>query len=226
MTTATPARTATQRRITWWCGCLFMIGSFLFALGSFPLYFDTVSGTVVAVTFFTGSIFFTTAGYLQLVLSCNDWAAASGPARWIAWRPHDGDWVASAVQSFGTVMFNISTFAAISTALSTQQKDRLVWAPDVYGSIAFLVSSLLAFYLVAHTVWSWLTDSVPWRIAALNLAGSLAFGISAVGAYVIPATGSYLDPRWANGGTFVGAVCFLIGAALLVPRERRPAVHP
>ena len=41
------------------------IGSLCFALGSVPLYFDTLDPAVVAGTFFVGSIFFTSAGYLQ-----------------------------------------------------------------------------------------------------------------------------------------------------------------
>ncbi len=41
-------------------------------------------------------------------------------------------------------------------------------------------------------------------MAALNLAGSIAFGIAAVGAYVLPTTGALLDARWNNAGTFLG----------------------
>ncbi len=66
------------------------------------------------------------AGYLQLVLACNDWDDVQGQGetsriRWIAWRPRSGDWVAALVQSFGTVVFNISTAYAILTAMTTQQ---------------------------------------------------------------------------------------------------------
>ena len=58
-------------------------------------------------------------------------------------------------------------------------------------------------------------------IAALNLVGSIFFGLSAIGAYVIPSTGELLDASLANSGTFLGAICFLVGAALLIPEAAR-----
>jgi YrhK-like protein len=210
-----------MHRITWWTAALFAIGASCFAVGSSPPYFLNVPGTVVAVTFFIGSILFTCAGFLQYVLAVNTGRDSGTPApvRWFGWRQLDGEWWAAVIQSFGTVMFNISTFAAISTTLSTTQVDRLVWAPDALGSIAFLVSSYVAFGLVCRAPWRWLPRRQSWRIAALNLVGSVAFGVSAVGAFVIPATGDLIDERWTNAGTFAGAACFLLGAALLFPRR-------
>ena len=49
----------------WWIGVLFAIGSFLFGLGTVPAYADAVGGRPDAVTFFIGSLFFTSAGFLQ-----------------------------------------------------------------------------------------------------------------------------------------------------------------
>ncbi len=57
-----------------------------------------------------------------------------------------------------------------------------------------------------------------WSIAAVNLAGCVAFGISAVAAYVVPSTGSTLDLSGANAFTALGALGFLIGAVLSAPR--------
>ena len=62
-----------------------------------------------------------------------------------------------------------------------RQTDLRVWTPDVFGSICFLVSS----------AWptSWSGGRQPaWRIAALNLLGSVFFGVSAVAALVEPST--------------------------------------
>jgi hypothetical protein len=56
-----------------------------------------------------------------------------------------------------------------------------------------------------------------WWIAAVNLLGCIAFGVSAVAAYVIPSTGSALDLARANATTAFGALCFLVGALLLLP---------
>ena len=44
--------------------------------------------------------------------------------------------------------------------------------------------------------------------------GSVAFGASAVGAYVVPQTDSLVSAFWANLGTLLGAVCFLVAALL------------
>ena len=51
----------------------------------------------------------------------------------------------------------------------------------------------------------------------INLAGCVAFGISAVASYVVPATGTALDLAAANAWTSLGALCFLVGALLLLP---------
>ena len=62
-----------------------------------------------------------------------------------------------------------------------------------------------------------------WWIAVINLAGSIAFGVSAVAGYIVPATGDYLDLAAANASTVVGALCFLAGALLLLVGRR---AHP
>ena len=49
----------------WWIGVLFAAGSFLFALGTVPGYASAVGGQPDAVTFFVGSLLFTSAGFLQ-----------------------------------------------------------------------------------------------------------------------------------------------------------------
>ena len=38
-------------------------------------------------------------------------------------------------------------------------------------------------------------------------------GLSAIGAYVEP-NGELVNTQWSNGGTFLGAVCFLIASVL------------
>jgi hypothetical protein len=56
------------------------------------------------------------------------------------------------------------------------------------------------------------------------MVGSIAFMASALAAYVIPATGDLLDAALANGGTFVGALCFFWGARLLLVPSRAELV--
>ncbi len=83
----------------WWIALLFMIGCALFALGSFPPYADATDVTVVGVTYFVGSIFFTAAGYLQLVQTINAPTEIEGLRRrrplLLAWQPGRIDWWAA-----------------------------------------------------------------------------------------------------------------------------------
>ena len=55
----------------------------------------------------------------------------------------------------------------------------------------------------------------------LNLAGSVAFGVSAVASYVVPDTGDELALGPANFTTVLGALCFLAGALPLVRSPQR-----
>ena len=210
-------------------GALFMIGSACFALGSLPVYFDNVDPDRVGATFFIGSIFFTCAGYLQFRESGGpsaDLEARTPPRRGlralIGWRPRRIGWWATLIQLAGTVFFNVTTFAATRSDLSLDQEKRLIWAPDVYGSICFLVASWLAYSEVVPRLRSRPRPTVEWRIAALNLAGSVAFGAAAVASRYLPTTGEPANIALVNLGTFVGAVCFFVGAALLPVESRRP----
>jgi hypothetical protein len=210
------------RSLGWWVAVGFMVGSFLFALGSFPPYANAVDGSVVASTYFAGSLFFTAAGYLQYVqvIDAVDAGTDAHRVRLVAWQPGRIDWWAASIQSIGTVLFNISTYAALRTALSVQQQDRLIWAPDLFGSIAFLVASSLAWAEVCRRWWAYRPRDVGWWVVATNLGGSIAFQISALAAFVRPATGELLSLPVANLGTFVGAVGFFVGATLLLPEMR------
>ena len=91
------------------------------------------------------------------------------------------------------------------------------------GSIAFLVASALAYAEVRRPWLRWRPRDLGWSIATLNMVGSIAFGVSAVAAYVL-SDDTLRDAQRANAGTFVGAICFLVGAALLIPDQvRAPA---
>ncbi len=51
------------RAIAWWIGVLFAVGSACFAFGSFPPFATAVGTNADNLTYFIGSIFFTTAAY-------------------------------------------------------------------------------------------------------------------------------------------------------------------
>jgi hypothetical protein len=207
---------------------LFAIGSFGFALGSTPAYASAVGPNADAVTFFVSSIFFTLASFGQLVQSQSPGMTASGtprddargPLRLIAWLPHDRGWLAAATQFPGTLFFNGTTFWAITVAVSNSQYDKVVWRPDFYGSILFLVSSTLAI-LALGRLFRWRPREAAWWVAWVNMIGSVFFMLSAIGAYVIPRTGYAVDLTLADRGTFAGAVCFFLGALLAVPAWRQ-----
>ena len=55
--------------------------------------------------------------------------------------------------------------------------------------------------------------------------GCVAFGVSALGAFVSEA-GVTEDALLANVGTFVGALCFLVAALRVLPREARSTQDP
>lgn len=199
-------------RLTMTMAWLFAIGSTCFALGSLPPYFDSVGAAITATTFFVGSLFFTSAGYIQYYLSIN----SGGERRYLSFRNLTPDAMASGIQSIGTVFFNVSTGAALIANLSVQQEDRLIWAPDLFGSTAFLISSAIAFGLARRLSPSVEGRRAVWWEGAVNLAGSVAFGLSAIAAVVLPTTGEPLNLAIVNAGTFVGAVCFLVGAVLVL----------
>jgi drug/metabolite transporter (DMT)-like permease len=183
-----------MRTRLWWIGLLFMVGSTAFALGSAPFYAELVRPEAVGITFFVGSIFFTTASLLQLKQTP---------------RFDRLDWWACVVQFAGTLFFNVTTFTALNDSLSTTQQDIRVWAPDAFGSACFLVASAFALAAV------WGRRGTPSWIAWLNMLGSVFFGISAVASWVVPDTGELLNTEATNAFTFLGAVCFFAGARLM-----------
>ncbi len=203
-----------------WMALCFALGSTCFLIGPFPGYANLVGDTADAVTFFVGSILFTAGGALQSLLAAPERRSlGSGRA---AWR-------AAIIQSAGTLFFNVTTFQALSTNLSSSKYDRLVWRPDAFGSVCFLVSGVIAYRASPRSGWRPLRGSAGWWESAVNLLGCIFFGISAVAGYVVPSTGSILDLAAANWNTSLGAVCFLAcavatltsGRTLKSPRMRR-----
>lgn len=203
---------------------LFAVGSTCFAVGSVPVYANAVGSAADLVTFFVGSLFFTSASFGQLVQSQTPGSAPTEGSgrdsvrlRFAAWLPHDRNWLAAATQFPGTLAFNVTTFAALATGLSVAEEDRKVWRPDFVGSVLFLVASTFAILALTTDRRWWAPREWVWWNAWLNMTGSLAFMASAIASYVLPATGNFVSVAWSDGGTLVGAVCFLVGALLMLP---------
>ena len=123
-----------------------MVGSACFALGSRSrLRVARLCSGQDGVTFFVGSIFFTSAAYLQF-LEVADTAPVPETGR-TAFASRRGsrigfDWFATAIQLVGTVFFNISTLRAMIGSLQPEQANLLSWRPDALGSVCFLASQL------------------------------------------------------------------------------------
>jgi hypothetical protein len=208
-------------RIGWWTGALFAVGSTLFLVPSLPAATEVASTEAIAITYFDGSIFFTSAGYTQYLEVLNadrEHRPGETGTRWFGWEPGEAGFWAATIQSIGTLCFNVSTFAALWEVLDARGQDLLVWLPDAYGSICFLIASWIAVREVCGggRPW-WSPRRHEWQVSWLNMAGSVAFGASAVAAYVVQDTGELRNAALATSGTLVGAIFFLAGAILLMP---------
>ncbi len=163
---------------------------------------------------FIGSWFFTSAALIQLMLSRPSmcWSRQTPSIR--------AEWLSAATQFVGTLRFNVSTGAAL-WAHRIPARRHFVWWPDATGSVAFLISGALGVVAVTLTVGLVALKSRAWLAAWTNMIGSIAFASSAVGAF-ITRTGVTEDALAANMGTFVGALCFLIAAVLILPGRVSP----
>jgi hypothetical protein len=176
-------------------------------LGPLPGFIQLVGSAADGTVFFVGSLFFTSAAFLQYRQTESETV----------------DWWASLIQLVGTVFFNINTFRAMQQSFDTSNVDRLVWAPEAVGSLCFLVSGLLAYLEVRDGGLFSARRTLEWKISTVNFAGCVLFGISAIAGYIVPKTGDVLDLAAANVTTSLGALCFLIGSVLLVPERVTPA---
>ena len=216
----------------WWMGVLFALGSTCFAVAAIVSQWASVPRPGIGITYFVGSIFFTVAAYLQFGETVNvervprrDGAAGRSSWRPASWEPRRIDWLASAIQLAGTLFFNVSTFQGMKTGLDARQSNLRVWAPDAVGSVCFLLASTLAYAEVCHRWICVKRRALSWWIVALNLVGSVAFGVSAVTSLVEPSTSEPVSAAIANAGTAIGALCFLAGAILLL-QESAPRAAP
>jgi hypothetical protein len=212
------------RHASWWIGILFAAGSACFLVAPMPWFLDLVGPEADGVVFFVGSLLFTSAASLQWLETIN---ADPGPAKRagrlkiVTFEPRRIDWWSSGVQLVGTVFFNVTTFRALQTSVESASYDQLVWRPDALGSVCFLVSGYLAYVEVAGRLLALPARTLESRIVTVNLLGCVAFGIAAVASYVVPATDTVVSAGLTNLFTSLGALCFLIGAVLLLAEGKQ-----
>ena len=219
------------QRLAWWIAFAFLVGSTCFALGAYAsnnpgfTFLGLDQAQNINRIFFIGSLFFTTAAGLQLLESINGDIADADPQptssrkrwKWIAWKPRNAGYMAAAIQFAGTLLFNLNTASAMIPSLHWFGADLLIWTPDFIGSIFFLLSSYIALIEVSHRFFAFQPQKIEWWIAMLNMLGSIAFMISALSCFFLPQTGESIWGWGANFYTLLGALCFWMGAYLMIP---------
>ncbi len=103
-----------------------------------------------------------------------------------------------------------------------QSYNQVVWGPDAFGSVCFLVSGYLTHVEVTGGPTERPPRTVEAGVVSVNLFGCVAFGIAAVASYVLPTTGDVVNATDVNTATSGGALAFFLGAALLLPEGTRP----
>ena len=226
----------TPQQLNWWIGVIFAAGSVLFGLGSIlilaPALAKAWSLDMPAINriFFTGSIPFTIAAYLQLFQAANVAKFSPHSRRvqrrsivWFGWRPRSIGWLSCALQFLGTLLFNVNTFDAMIPGLGWLQQDLVIWTPNFLGSVLFLTSGYLAFVETCHRHWAWKPASISWWVTFVNLLGCVGFMVSALFAFVPPQAPSFDAVTVSVTFTLIGAIGFLMGALLLLPETVIPA---
>lgn len=219
-----------------WIGFGFAIGSFLFIVGSvLSLWPDlaqafALSASQVGGIYFSGSVFFTLAAYLQLFQAANASLRMPGcppPDRlvWLGWHPRKIGWLSSALQFLGTLLFNVSTFMAMGALGNWVWQDMTIWTPDIVGSVLFLLSGYLAFIEVCHKYWAWRWRDFPWWVAWVNLLGCIAFMASAIYAFVPYGGVENTSVALSTGWTLYGAIGFFAGSSLMLIESRASFVR-
>lgn len=213
------------RDLGWRIAMLFLVGSSLFALGSFPPYSQLVDGRVVGITFVVGSLFFTAGGYSGFLQVINDGRRGRERLQLWAWGPRSKLWWAAFIQLIGTLLFNANTIDAMVETFSVEETNRLVWGPDFFGCIAFLVASHLYWVSCCGGLWRTKPDDADWWASLLNYIGSIFFMASTLASFTLKTTGETINITIVNSGTFLGAICFLVGSYLGFPPavDRAPA---
>ena len=190
----------------------FVLGGTLFALGAAFAQREVTSVPNINVTYLVGGCFFTSGGYVSMLLA--DDADAGARMRWWAFRPGSRGWLSAFVLFVGTLFFAVSLVAAFAEGLTPRQSDGWIWLPDVTGCICFLVSGHLAMLDVGAGHVRVLPHLVGWWVVAVNQLGSVLFFLAAIAAFTRPATSSAINSGLVNWGTFAGAACFAVGGVI------------
>jgi hypothetical protein len=213
-------------------GLLFMVGSACFAVASIPAVAEPLGPIPVAAVYFIGSIWFTAAALLQwrasrdrldLSASAVQFAGtllfnvSTGAELYDSFKPDASGALVWSPDVYGSAAFLIASAIAQYVALrdlragssrAAAHRRRPRW-PSPAQRLAHLIRREW------HEAARGLRSDELW-IASLNTAGSVAFGISALAAYVVPDTKEVLNAAAVTTWTLIGALLFFAAAFLLV----------
>ncbi|WP_309380091.1 hypothetical protein [Cerasicoccus frondis] len=232
------------RSLSWWLGCIFIVGSLCFVAGTVPMAYPVVLDWLgirpfnYALTCFIGSLWFTIGSYLLLLEALNADLDATVQLkaheleryverkpqdrrdrriRWIGFAPNRLDfWIAS-VQLIGALTFNINCGMGLVEGMNWVFADILVWTPSTVASCFFVTASYLGLVEVSHRKWAWLWWDIAWWINFFSLLGSFGFLTSSVVGYF--GQGPVELPQWFGNyfALMMGSWFFLFGTYLMVP---------
>ncbi len=210
-------------RLGWWLWLIFMLGSLCFVYGSMGLVWPPGPGpTVINLSFFIGSLFFTVGCSLQLLEAINAPPAplpGEPPApvlwRWWAWRPRDIAWLLAAVQLVGALLFNMNTYDGTLSWSAWGRADEMVWTPGILGGLCFMVAGWLGVVEVCHRPVCLRPRALDWWIGLFNTLGALGFFLNGVFGFQWPQDW----PDLSNWALFLGSLFFLAGTHLLLPEQ-------
>ncbi len=233
------------RRLSWWIGIIFILGSLCFVVGTTPFAYGAIASYLglgassLNQISFAGSVCFTIGSYMLLLEAINvnpdvehDFAkyhpghADAGELlasrtkarfRWCGWAWQRIDFRIALIQLCGAIIFNINCGMSLVSGMPWFQQDLFVWTPSAIASCCFVAASYLGIVEVCHRWWDWLLWDVSWWVNLMSLFGSIGFLTSSVFGYF--GEGPVLLPQWWGDyfSLMLGSWFFLLGTYLLVP---------
>ena len=218
-----------RRTLSYWIAILYLEGSLLFVIGaafSMSSLVDNREGNelaLVAAPYLVGGVAFSLGAYTGILhvinvpnkdsnrmdlffFACGARAQWRELRRYLSWEPLVG-YVSYFV---GALAFNVNTVvgALPDVELSPLAEFLLVWAPAIFGSLAFTLGGLLE---CAHNrVWRCDVASSAFWLSTFNALGAVLFLVAGL-AGAAGATGA--AEQWAVNFTYlVGSLLFMAGS--------------
>ena len=141
---------------------------------------------------------------------------------WV-YQPRSLSWWIVILQLIGATIFGMSAcVTGVPNVLPAEDDrhyviwDALFWAPQVLGSVFFMLNGLFAMVEVQHNLLGVKLNDIAWQVGFWNLLGAAGFLFSGIfGFWAAPSTHYQ---HWGTAfGTLWGSVFFLMSSYLLLP---------